>query len=170
MNSKLIITALCVAFFCSTNGFAASFSCEQASNTLERTICTDSKLSKADEEMAKYYDKLKESLNANQFHALLSEQRAWLKQRVEKCPANDALCLQRLYSDRIHRLRVRYENLVPFVIDDPGSLQGLRCTCAFHDLTLPEDLFIYAAGTYSGRKLNVQIDKAAIKRRSSMLL
>lgn len=160
MKSKLIVTVLCVVFSCSTNSFAASFACEQASNTLERAICANSKLSKADEEMAMYYNKLKESLDASQSHALLSEQRAWLKQRVEECPASDAPCLQRLYSDRIYRLRVRYENIVPFVIDDQGSLQGLPGTCAFHDLTLPDNVLIYAAGTYSGRKLNVQIDQS----------
>jgi uncharacterized protein len=158
MDPKILITALWFISFFSINGWAASFSCEQTTNALERTICADSNLSLTDEKMAKYYNKLKETLEANQSNSLLKEQRAWLKQRLKKCSSDDAQCLQNLYGERINQLRNRYEKLVPFNIGGPGTLQGLRSSCDFHELELPKDLNIYSAGAYGGRSLDIHID------------
>jgi uncharacterized protein YecT (DUF1311 family) len=160
MHFKMLLAILCLTFVFHEAGFAASFDCGHASRVVERTICADAELSKADEEMAKYYVKLKESLDAERSQELLSEQRVWLKWRTDKCAQDNSSCLKKLYYDRIHALRVKCENLVPFVLSDPGSLQGLTGMCAFTDLTLPDDLYIYAAGAHSGRKLNVQIDQS----------
>lgn len=160
MNVGAVLAFLVVAVLHHPSAFAASFDCAEASDTLEKAICADSELSTADEEMAGYYGKLKESLDAAQSRELLSEQRTWLKQRASTCGAANARCLKGLYRDRIHALRARYENLVPFALSDAGSLQGLQGTCAFPDLALPAEFSVYAAGAYGGRKLDSQIDQS----------
>ena len=138
-------------------GFAASFDCADASSTLEKTICSDEELNKADEYMAQYYFKLKESLNTKESKKLLNAQRAWLKLRTTECAADDSSCLKKLYHDRIHALRQRYENLVPFTFPGEESLQGFRSECGFAELSFPDDFSVYATGWYGGRPLDVQL-------------
>jgi len=159
MRATSVLTVLCLVSASGT-ALGASFDCGRALASLEKTICGDAALSKADAEMAEYYFKLNESLGDVRSKELLDEQRVWLKGRADKCAQGDSSCLKKLYSDRIHALRVKYEHLVPFVVSEPGSLQGLRGRCAFDDLKLPDDIHIYAAGMYGGRNLNVQIDQS----------
>lgn len=139
---------------------AASFDCTKASPGLEKEICTNSELSKADEDLANYYFKLKNSIDAKSAKELLHDQRKWLKQRRTLCAAGDLACLKKLYNDRIHVLRTRYENLVPFEFSSSGEFQGLRGTCGFAGVKFPDEYVIYAAGWYAGRKLDVQIDQS----------
>jgi uncharacterized protein YecT (DUF1311 family) len=153
--------AVAVCWSCLANiALSASFDCNQTSAALEEAICADAQLSKSDEEMADYYAKLRDSLSAERSQDLLLEQRTWLKSRSRKCPTNSAACIRKLYDDRILALRVRYENLIPFSFGDAAEVQGLRGTCGFPELTLPRDFLIYAAGAYSGRKLDVQVDQS----------
>ena len=157
----LAITLVFLCVFISGNAvFAASFNCDEASGVLEKTICADSQLSKADEEMSSYYFKLKDSLDAKRSQELLKDQRSWLKLRTKNCAANDSSCLKKLYDERIHVLRIRYENLVPYTLPEAGALQGLRTTCGFDELKLSEGYVVYAAGDYKGRKLDIQIDQS----------
>lgn len=160
MFFRKMIMIICFVCLHPLNVFSASFDCLQASSTLEKTICNDPQLSKADEEMGDYYAKLKDTLDVKQFKLVLDEQRVWLKQRIGLCAEGDAACLLPLYKKRIMALRIKNENLVPFEIDNPGSLQGLRGTCTFSDLVLPDNVIIFAAGTYGGRQLDVQIDQS----------
>jgi uncharacterized protein len=99
--------ALCLTFFHHGTGYAASFDCAQASRPLEKTICADSELGKADEEMADHFLKKMDSLDSDRSRALLNEQGVWLKQRMDKCPTLDSFCLLKLYVDRINELRTR---------------------------------------------------------------
>jgi uncharacterized protein len=137
MLQRMTLAFLCV-FISDDVTHAASFDCTEASSVMEKTICADNLLSKVDEEMGSYYFKLKDSLNGERSQELLREQRSWLKLRASKCAVNDSSCLKKLYNDRIHVLRIRYENLVPYVFPDSGALQGLRGTCGFAELKLPE--------------------------------
>lgn len=157
---RIVLAALPLACLQPGTAYTASFDCAQASTPLEDTICTDSRLSEADEELSRDFSRLKDSLDSGQSKALLTEQRAWLKQRTDKCSAANAPCLLRLYNERIEALRVRNDNVVPFVLDDPNSFQGIRGTCGFDELKLPEGYVLYAAGEYAGRKLDVQIDQS----------
>lgn len=140
--------------------FAASFNCSKATPGMEQEICADTQLSKADENLAKYYLKLKNSLDKKRSKGLLREQRVWLKQRSNLCKSGDVSCLKKLYSDRINVLRSKYENLVPFTLGDSYDFYGLRGTCGFADVKFPEEFVIYAAGWYAGRKLDIQIDQS----------
>lgn len=143
-------------------GYGASFDCAQTPGALERTICAHPQLNSIDESMAQYYFKLKESLDSVESQALLDEQRAWLKRRLEKCKAKDSTCLLKVYTDRVHTLRVKYENLVPFALPEPGGIQGIIGPCAFTGLTIPDDSHVYAGGAYSGRALSAQIDHSGL--------
>jgi uncharacterized protein YecT (DUF1311 family) len=160
---KSVATKTALAFCCvclSISTYAASFDCKNTATPLEDAICADPQLGRADEEMADYYNKLKDSLAPDRAQELLIEQRAWLKSRTRSCPTSNVACVTKLYNDRILALRVRYENLVPFSFGDAAERQGLRGTCGFPELTLPQDALIYAVGAYSGRKLDVQIDQS----------
>lgn len=160
MRIKVIVTCWILLLFHAGYGYGASFDCAQASRPLEKTICSNTQLSIADEEMARYYLRLKESLDPQESQGLLDEQRAWLKRRTENCTAGNSTCLIKLYNDRVHALRVKYENLVPFILPETGSLQGVVGPCAFTGLTIPDGALIYAGGAYSGRKLSTQIDQS----------
>jgi uncharacterized protein YecT (DUF1311 family) len=159
LKMLLRVTLSFVCLFISNHiAFAANFDCAQASSGVEKTICGDSQLNRADEEAGSYFFKLKDSLKGARSQELLEEQREWLKLRTTKCDAADAVCLRALYADRIHVLRVRYENLVPFALPNAAALQGLQGTCGFAGTKLPDEYAVYATGAYSGRKLDVQID------------
>jgi len=141
------------------SALAASFDCAEATETFEMTICKNAQLSKADEEMAYYYRKLKDLLPADQSTKLLADQRFWLRQR-ELCLSVDASCLLKRYQERSHALRVKYENIAPLSFAEPGAIQGLWSTCGFVDLKAQSEFAVFAAGNYRGRTLNIQIDQS----------
>jgi|GEM_PF-3449843 len=75
---------------------AASFDCGKAATSVEKMICTDSELSKLDEELAKKYQQAKQKLqNASWF---TEQQRLWLKYR-NGC--TDKTCLVQLHKNRL---------------------------------------------------------------------
>lgn len=82
MHYRLVLSTLCITAFHLGAAYAASFECAQASGTLEKAICANDQLSKADEEMTKFYSMQKESLDSDRSRVLLNEPRAWLKQRI----------------------------------------------------------------------------------------
>lgn len=137
---------------------AASFDCSIASTDLERKICNDIQLNKADEEMSAYYFKLTKTLNSEDSKELLDKQRAWLKQRKKLCPDLNPMCLLSTYSRRINELKAKFEHLVSLPPKEATSFQGVRSTCSFPEVAFPEKYRIYGAGNYAGRKLNIQID------------
>lgn len=139
---------------------AASFDCTKASPGMEKEICANAQLSKADEDLANYYFKLKNSLDKKRSEELLREQRDWLEQRSQHCKSDYVTCLIKLYNNRIDALRIRYENIVPSKLGNSSELQGMRGTCGFADVKFPDEYVIYAAGWYSGRILDAQIDQS----------
>ncbi len=78
---------------------AASFDCGKAKSTVEKMVCTDTDLSKLDEEIAKVYGEVfKKSLD----EALLKkQQRGWLKARNQ---CKDISCLSDYYRGRLAEL------------------------------------------------------------------
>jgi len=139
---------------------AASFDCRDAKQEIEQSICSNEKLNLLDENMANYYFKLKETLENAQAKELLTEQRAWLKSRGKSCSPRDYSCLTGLYKTRILQLRKKYENLVPYSALDMRTIQETRHICSFGNTDFPEDMSIYAGGSYSGKKISHQIDQS----------
>jgi len=157
---KMIITLLIFIVFLPNISFAASFNCQEATQEVDKTICSNQELTKLDEKMSKYYFKLKESLDKKSSGTLLKKQKRWLKQRTKKCNSSDANCLMSLYKARILELRERHENLIPYTLTKKEAFQGLKGVCNFNDENIPIDTLIYAGGAYSGKKINFQIDQS----------
>jgi uncharacterized protein len=78
--------------FASTTAFAASFDCKKAKTVIEKTICTDSKLNKLDEDLAGLYKEVR-----GIYPGIVAEQREWLSS-LKSC--NDAGCLKSKYEER----------------------------------------------------------------------
>jgi len=89
---------LCILF--ATGSHAASFDCTKASTLVEKTICSDAKLSELDSQLMQSYKKaLASSPDAS---GMKSAQRTWLTGVRNKC--TDAACLNRVYTDRLKEL------------------------------------------------------------------
>lgn len=88
---------------------AASFDCQNAATTTEKTICANDVLSGKDEAIADSYQQLMAILPQRDAAALRGEQRNWLKQRNEctgDAPAQEA-CLKPLFIQRERTLNER---------------------------------------------------------------
>jgi uncharacterized protein YecT (DUF1311 family) len=83
-----------------------SFNCAKASTQIEKNICGDTELTKADNQLSEDFRKLNSTLKDSQKERLLTEQKAWLKQR-NLC--KNARCLLESYSWRIQELRRNYK-------------------------------------------------------------
>jgi uncharacterized protein len=149
-----------VLIFISNMAFAASFDCEKAYRDLDKAICSNQKLSKLDENMSSYYFKLKEKLDRESSDILLKDQRKWLKQRTKECDSNNTECLVELYRNRILKLRKEHENLIPYTYSKKNMFQGVKGACSFDSDVITDDTLIYAGGSYSGKKINYQIDES----------
>ncbi|WP_181403894.1 lysozyme inhibitor LprI family protein [Aliarcobacter cryaerophilus] len=80
-----------------TSIYAASFDCKKASTFIENTICNDTELSKLDDELAKAYKKVWNSMSDKT--ELKKEQFDWLKNSRDKCMSLE--CLKTSYTNRV---------------------------------------------------------------------
>ncbi|HKU64856.1 MAG TPA: DUF3298 domain-containing protein [Rhizomicrobium sp.] len=99
---------------------APSFSCAAARSPIEKAICADAGLARLDRQLAeRYADKLDlnevPAVRANErptderyrlakqaeYELIVSNQRAWLKERNQACPTLAKDCLSKAYRDRI---------------------------------------------------------------------
>jgi uncharacterized protein YecT (DUF1311 family) len=96
---------LAAALFCVFNvfpvlAFGAGFDCSKASSLVEKLICSDAGLSKADEELSGIYQEAL-SYSGNQA-AFKKEQLSWLRTGRDSCKT--AECLAEAYRKRIETL------------------------------------------------------------------
>jgi uncharacterized protein len=95
-----------------------SFDCAGASNPVERAICKDPKLAKADREMAAAYAALVGKLSGAARADVEKGQARWLSERDRGC-ATDAdgieFCLKRRYAARTANLRSLADGAYPFI-------------------------------------------------------
>lgn len=96
MHYKLLLT---IVLF-STTAHAASFNCDQASTKVEKLICSNTQISKLDEELSSAYKNALAKENNSQ--QLKNEQRAWIKKR-NSCIDSECLIIE--YKRRISELR-----------------------------------------------------------------
>lgn len=93
---KLKLTIICILLVTANTSSAASFDCNKASTRTEKTVCSNSKLSKADELLSSSY---KAALAKVEYKELLKQtQLQWLKSRNS---ALDASKMLQLYKERI---------------------------------------------------------------------
>ncbi len=96
---KLAITLLILTV---TTAYSASFDCTKAKSTVEKAICTDTELSKLDEDLSKVYkDALKEHPVENY---VKTRQRAWIKTNSYCDKSKLVNCLKENYKGRIKQL------------------------------------------------------------------
>lgn len=104
---------------------AQAFDCAKAQRQVERTICANAELKKADDDMGAAYTALKARLDAVQAAQLLQSQRLWLASR-EDC-AEYADCLLARTQERTRLLGLKAPGpaegmeVVPFFISQAGS-------------------------------------------------
>ncbi|NUH65860.1 DUF1311 domain-containing protein [Sulfitobacter sp. S0837] len=97
----------------------ASFDCNLAATTVEKTICADAALSKLDRQMADAFKSARRSASKSKSASILADQRAWIGQR-NAC-SSDRRCLRNAMQKRIADLKA------PTSVQTTG-LTGLYCT------------------------------------------
>jgi uncharacterized protein len=80
---------------------AASFPCEKAATSVEKSICANATVSALDEHMGRYYAAARTELGAAK-NCLATNQREWLRTVRNAC--TDAKCLERAYLARLAEL------------------------------------------------------------------
>jgi uncharacterized protein len=91
--------------FISTPLMAAGFDCNQASTDVEKMICNNSQLNKADERMSNAYYQLRKVLSKSENKILKEDQRNWLDERnVELQHCTELDCELYFYEIRIQQL------------------------------------------------------------------
>lgn len=114
--SSLILVVL------STTSFAASFDCKKSSTLVEKAICSNPKLSKLDDSLAKAY---KQALDkAGDRASLQAEQRDWLSKIRNPC--RHEACIQEAYQVRLAELDVNVSQtqLTKFIGEYQRFFQG----------------------------------------------
>ncbi len=99
-------------FMISANVVAASFNCSKASTALEKTICDNGSLSKADSTMGKLYFSIRKKLSDYETKVFKQEHKKWLKARSIDCKPTDISCLLDIYNQRIEILSNRNSILI----------------------------------------------------------
>lgn len=100
MNKQIFLFTFFFYFSLSSISYSASFDCNKASSTIEKTICTDKTLGNLDDSLQQTYKKaLENSQNAN---ALKTSQLEWLKNVRNCCTDNN--CLNHAYISRLAEL------------------------------------------------------------------
>jgi hypothetical protein len=107
--------------------YAASFDCKKASTFIENTICNDTELSKLDDELAKAYKKVWNSMSDKT--ELKKEQFDWLKNSRDKCMSLE--CLKTSYTNRVLYL-TNYDSKVHSQHADERSRHAPRITFCIH--------------------------------------
>ena len=122
---RLLVMAL--ALLAAPAAFAQSgpsFDCAKASNDVERMICKDPELAKADREMAAAYAAVAAKLGGAAKENLEKEQVRWLGDRNRGCAADTdgiAPCLKRRYAARTTNLLASAEGIYPFISEQSLS-------------------------------------------------
>ncbi|MFA6957557.1 MAG: hypothetical protein WC538_16920 [Thermoanaerobaculia bacterium] len=95
---------------------AASFDCAKAHSVVETTICASPRLSRLDDELARWYE-LTSSITVDP-KGLVTLQREWLRGTRDEC-GDDTECLEHAMLVRIERLRWSPESGVKLFADQP---------------------------------------------------
>jgi uncharacterized protein len=115
---------------CSTPALAQtgpSFDCAKAASPIEKAICGDAGLAKADREMATAYAELQMRLDPPARQDLAADQEYWIVGRNRDCPGS-ALglkpCIADAYNDRTAQLKMFAVGNFPFIATKNLSAHG----------------------------------------------
>ncbi len=117
-----LLTSLAVALMTTAAAQAQSgpsFDCAKASNVVERAVCKDADLAKADRELASLYTALLGRLTGPAKESLEKNQVSWIVSRNRSCGASEpdmtTYCLKKRYEERIADLKASGTGTYPFV-------------------------------------------------------
>ncbi len=118
-----------------------SFECAKASNAIERTICKDPGLAKADREMAAAYAALAGKLAGAAKDDLAKEQLHWIGDRNRACAADTdgiAPCLRKRYEARTANLKAFADGAYPFIAEQSLVKSGRLGKISYsYDISYP---------------------------------
>ena len=132
--AAVLLSALFTASATVASAQQASFDCLKAEAPVEQLICSDPELLTLDGELGQAFQTARQRVAGGQRDTLLTEQRAWLEERLSRCgvPARGtdipdelrwhaAPCLADLYRSRLAALGARVEPRAPWpaVASDP---------------------------------------------------
>lgn len=112
-----VLAALALVLLASPVLAQPSFDCAKASTTVERVVCKNADLAKADREMAALYFALIGKLAGSAKDHLLKDQVRWNGNRAAACTVELEQCLQDKYTSRIERLKFLGTGAYPFISD-----------------------------------------------------
>jgi len=118
----LLVTSLAIVVAAAAGAEAQSgpsFDCAKASNVVERAVCKDADLAKADRELASLYTALQGRLTGAAKESLEKNQVSWIVSRNRSCSASEpdmtTYCLKKRYEERIADLKASGAGTYPFV-------------------------------------------------------
>ena len=118
-----------------------SFDCAKADNNIDRAICRNGELAKADREMAAAYAALLARLSGAAKDELVKDQVGWIANRNRACrtdPDNIEDCLKNRYAARIKNLRAYAQGTYPAISEQSLAKQGKLGKITWsYDLTYP---------------------------------
>lgn len=118
-----------------------SFDCSKADNAIDRAICKNGELAKADREMVAAYTALLNKLNGAAKDSLVKDQVAWVANRNRACrsdPDSIENCLKNRYASRITNLRAYAQGAYPAISEESLVKQGKLGKITWsYDLTYP---------------------------------
>lgn len=140
MRLAVVVLALVAASPVFAQG-GPSFDCAKADNTIDRAICRNGELAKADREMAAAYTALLDRLSGAAKDALIKDQVGWIANRNRACRADPASiedCLKNRYAARLKNLRAYAQGSYPAISEQTLANRGKLGKIAWsYDLTYP---------------------------------
>jgi len=116
MKVTIAISAVATCLVGMSSVHSASFDCAKAKTKIDKLICSDARLSEADEKLTALYNEVLAKSPVSE--DTKQQQLEWVKQSRNTC--KDADCLEQAYTSRISDLQTQLEKL-PFkpVLDKP---------------------------------------------------
>ena len=119
-----------------------SFDCAKASNAIERAICKDPELAKADRDMAATYATLIGKLGGAAKDDAVKDQARWIGERNRACAVDTDgvdVCLKRRFKARIANLKAYAEGSYPFISQQTLIKNGKLGKITWsYDITYPQ--------------------------------
>jgi len=146
-NHKTSFASLLAVLLVPVSVMGASFDCKKSHTFIEKAICSNKQLSKLDDKLAGAYLKTLDIAFAPD--DLKEEQCEWLTNVRNAC--QDVTCLRRIYKQRIQYLAD---------YDVTQRTTSEKEPCEFPNLHLPGEYKVFAAGGYTGKIVDYQIDQS----------
>lgn len=117
-----------------------SFDCAKASTAIERTICKNAELAKADRELSAAYAALLAKLTGAAKEHLQKDQQRWTANRNRACTGEDiGACLKTRYENRQSLLKVLAAGAYPFISEQAIVKAGkVKATSYRIDASYPQ--------------------------------